>query len=267
MKYITFPTQTYPPTVFVDHITHMQYDGATTLNIYLDSSDTPVEITVSDSDDANAMLNQICKAANSNDLSLSNIYGINSGKTPPYPHIPPVGVPFLYPNFGSLWMFFVGKSNISYYNLYASVDSGASYYKIAKLPYTATSPFYIDTVQTGVSMKYALASVSLDGHEGEMSAALSGTPLVLSIAEGVGQNVLSWGQFTYASGSTSYRITRWNDGFIPTYLATVTDPTLTYTDSDVVAGTKYNYYVQCENNGTGKKITSPQSNVVSGTPS
>jgi len=271
MKFITFPTQTNPPTVFLDHISYLQYDGATTLNLYFENSATPLPITVQDSGDADAMINQITVAANTESVGITNITGTTTPASKPLSKTPPIP-PVLYPNFGSLLVFFVGTvdAETSYYNVYRSDDAGTTWYKLATLATGLGNPKYIDIVPTGMTYTYSIASVDSKGYEHSKVDIQNGTPCVLSITPGVGQNELTWDLFTYPNGTTLYQLYRWTEGLVPTIIATLPNPSFppqypNYTDTDVVAGTQYFYKITSTNDDLN--ITSQDSNTVDGTPS
>ncbi|WP_301002435.1 fibronectin type III domain-containing protein [Capsulimonas corticalis] len=140
------------------------------------------------------------------------------------------------------------------YNIYRVGGGVSSIY--APVYYNVTSnPFVDSSVVNGTSYSYYITSVGSNGAESDYSAGPALTPIgqptgvtATPLAAGSPQVQISWTAGAGAAGSKIYRGTT-SGGESATPIATISDQSVTYTDTGLTNGQAYYYKVSSTNSG------------------
>jgi fibronectin type 3 domain-containing protein len=154
-----------------------------------------------------------------------------------------------------------GSASQTKFNFYRSTVSGANYVKLTSTPVTGCN--FTDLTVTG-GQTYFYVATGLDASSNESSfsnevqAVIPNSPSApggVLVDVGATKATLTWNA---VSGVASYNVYRVEGSAQPVLLGNVTGSTLTFTDSTIVAGHTYQWFVTSVlTGGTESVLSSP----------
>jgi fibronectin type 3 domain-containing protein len=150
------------------------------------------------------------------------------------------------------------------FNFYRGNASGGPYSKLNSTPANACS-FNDTSVAGNTTYFYVATGIDASSNESVMSAELKvvipsspASPGGVLVDVGQTKAVLTWGA---VAGSASYNVWRITGSGSAVLIGTVSAPTLTYTDSTIVAGNTYTWFVTSLTTGGTESVLSAAATV------